>query len=356
MRKHFPHLKCIMLVIFPLVLFGIPSIDSQAASKKFTLTFATNTAPVDYRGTAEKIWIEEIEKHTKGMVQIKPYWGESLLKGKEILKGVQDNVTNFGQVNINYYPKRLLTNSVIVLFQEGPKKFENILWIYHKFYNEIPAMNAEFEKFNQKPIFSYTVLPAATCFTQQVRTLDDFKGKRIRAASRWALAVLKGTGATPVSVPWGDCYMALQTKSIEGVYTNYDSLHRTKLYEPAPYVYVTKQLWMPTPYLININLNIWKKLPKDVQGQIGEARKAAESRVGGLYGKWFDKIVEEERKLGCTVTIATDKEIDQWTSMPEVRQIQEQWLTEVKKAGLKDAEKVLQRVGEIVRAGIAKEK
>jgi TRAP-type C4-dicarboxylate transport system substrate-binding protein len=356
MKRIFSLSARIILVIFPLILFGISLSDSLAASKKFTLTFATNTAPVDYRGTVEKLWIEEIEKHTKGMVKIQPYWGESLLKGKEILKGVQDNVTNFGQVNINYYPKRLLTNSAIVLFQEGPQKFENILWIYHKMYNEIPAMNGEFEKFNQKPIFAYTVLPTATCFTQPVKTLDDFKGKRIRAASRWALAVLKGTGATPVSVPWGDCYMALQTKSIEGVYTNYDSLHRTKLYEPAPYVYVTKQLWMPTPYLININLSTWKKLPKDIQDQISQAGKAAENRVADLYAKWFDKIVQEERKLGCTVTIATDKEIDQWTSMPEVKQIQDQWLTEVKKAGLKDAEKVLRQVEEIVKAGIRKEK
>ncbi len=327
-----------------------------AKSKPIVLTYATNTAPVDYRGKAETIMIEEIEKHTQGKVKVQPYWGQSLLKGKEILKGVKDNVANFGQVNINYYPKRLLTNSVLMLFQKGPMKYENILWVFDTIYGEIPEMNAEFKKFNQKTIFSYTVLPIGICFTKPVTNLDDFKGNRVRAASRWALAVLKGTGATPVSVPWGDCYMALQTKSIEGVYTNYDSLHRTKLYEPAPHVFVLKQLWIPTPYLVNMNLRTWNKLPKEIQAQIEEAGKAARARIGELHAKWFDKVVAEQRKLGCTVTIASDADIDQWMAMPEVKEIQDQWVKEVSDAGLKNADQILKRVDKIIQQGIAREK
>ena len=86
------------------------------AQAKITLTYATNTAPTGLRGVAEKMFVDEIEKQTNGEVKVRAFWGESLLKGKEILKGVQDGVADMGHVNINYYPKRLLLNSGIMLF------------------------------------------------------------------------------------------------------------------------------------------------------------------------------------------------------------------------------------------------
>jgi TRAP-type C4-dicarboxylate transport system substrate-binding protein len=342
--------------VLVLILAGSPLVDAQASAGTITLTYATHTGPTGLRGEVEAMFLEEIEKQTNGRVKVRPYWGSSLLKGKEILKGVNDGVVDMGIVNINYYPKRLILNSGVVLSQQGPVEYENKMWVYSTMFKEIPALDAEFKKFNQKIIYTYSVLPYAISFTKPVASLGEFKGLRIRAASRWALAVLKGTGAVPVSIPWGDCYMALQTKAVEGVYTAYNSLHRVKLDEVAPYVFVFKEIWVGTPYLITVSLDKWNKLPKDIQKEIEAASKVSEKRFAGEYSKWFDKVVAEEKKMGCTITFAKKEEIEQWVNLPEVKEIQEQWTKEAKAAGAKNADVILKRINEIVAEGIKRDK
>lgn len=328
-----------------------------AEAKTITMTYATNTAPTGLRGIAEKMFIDEIERLSEGKVKVRAYWGQSLLKGKEILKGVKDGVAVMGHININYYPNRLVNNSAITLFQRGPVEYANQMWIFDKMYEEIPELTTEMEKYNQKIIYTYSVLPYSGAFTKPVTSLEDYKGLRVRAASRWILTVLGGAGATPVSVPWGDCYMALQTNAIEGVYTNLDSIHRTKLDEVAPNIFICKELWVPTPYLVTINLKKWKKLPKEVQGIIEKAAENSRKKFTSISKSMFDDIIAAQKKAGCNVVVAQKADIDTWTNLKEVQEIKEQWIKEVNQAsGTTKAADILRKVENIVAEGIKRDK
>ena len=55
-----------------------------------TLTFATNTAPNNLRGIAETIFLEELAAQSDGEIEVIPYWGSSLMDGREILGGVRE--------------------------------------------------------------------------------------------------------------------------------------------------------------------------------------------------------------------------------------------------------------------------
>ena len=335
--------------------FSIVFSTSTVLAETIKLTYATNTAPTHLRGEAEKMFLEEIEKQSNGQVKINPFWGQSLLKGKEILKGVKDAVVDMGHVNANYYPKRLILNGSLGLIQQGPVKYNNKMWTYDSIFKEIPQLEEEFKKFNQKIIYYYSVLPLAIAFTDPVVKIADYKGKRIRSSSRWVLAILKGTGAVPVSIPWGDCYMALQTNAIEGVNTNYDSIRRAKLDEVAKNIFVTKELWVSTPYLITMNLDKWKKLPKEIQKNIEDAAIASRARFTNSFEKWFERTVEAQQKMGDTVTLASKEDIDTWVNLPEVKEVEQQWITEAKAGGAGDAEVVLERIKHIVKEGIERD-
>ncbi len=337
------------------VAFSIVFINSTALAKTIKLTYASNTAPTHLRGEAEKMFLEEIEKQSNGQVKVNPFWGQSLLKGKEILKGVNDAVVDMGHVNANYYPKRLILNGSLGLIQQGPVKYNNKMWTYDSIFKEIPQLEEEFKKFNQKIIYYYSVLPLGIAFTKPVVKIADYKGKRIRSSSRWVLAILKGTGAIPVSIPWGDCYMALQTNAIEGVHTNYDSIRRAKLDEVATNIFVTKELWVSTPYLITMNLDKWNKLPKEIQKNIEDAAIASRARFANSYEKWFERTVEDQQKIGDTVTLASKEDIDTWVNLPEVKEVEQQWVTEAKAGGAGDAEAVLERIKQIVKEGIKRD-
>ena len=76
-------------------------------------------------------------------------------------------------------------------------------------------------------------LPGAFTGKNPLTSLDDIEGDKWRAGDKWGLRFLENAGAVPVSVPWGDVYMALQTGVIDGCFTNYDGLHLMKFDEVA---------------------------------------------------------------------------------------------------------------------------
>jgi len=353
--KLFKIAVCFMILV-GLVVCPITFGPAEAKDKPIVLTAATNTAPTGLKGKAEMLFFEEIEKLTNGKVKVEVYWGESLLKGKEILKGAQDGVVNIGNINPNYYPKRMALNGGFILISQGPTEFANIHWAFKKCFAEIPALTKEYDKYGLKVLYVYGLAPLTVTSTLPFTSFEDFKGKKIRASSRWLLGMLKGAGAIPVSVPWGDCYMALQTKTIDAVFTNSDAIHRVKLDEAAPNIFATKELWSATAYTYAINKKTWKKLPKDVQDAMLKAGDTAASRFAEFHAQEWDRVISEQKKAGYKVTLATKADIKKWVSMPVHKTLQKEWVSELKSAGVDNANEVMNRMKEIVAEGVAKDK
>ncbi|MFM2476059.1 TRAP transporter substrate-binding protein DctP [Celerinatantimonas sp. MCCC 1A17872] len=325
--------------------------SSQAFATE-TLTFASNTALSGLRGEAEKGFVDTLEKVSHGEIKVVPYWGGSLLKGNEILDGVKNGVADMGFVNINYYPTRLLLNSAFQLFPEGPEDFNTKMKLYNEIYKQIPQLNQEFAAQGQKIIYSYTYLPYAFISRDTLKTTADIKGKRIRASSRWLLNILDGMGATPVSVPWSDTYQALQSGTIDGVMTNYDSLHRVGMDQIAPNILTTKKLWVAVPILITINQSKWDQLSPKMKGYFNEARKVATQKFGQYYNKSFNKIVYLEKKAGYHVNAATPAEINAIVTSPAIKKNRDLWLKDAKQKNAKNPEQILDKMGALIKQSL----
>jgi len=320
-----------------------------------TLSLADSTAPVGLRGEGVRFLVEEIEKHTGGKVKVQVHWGSSLLKEKEILSGIQDGVVDIGYLNPNYYPTQMRVSGAFSLFPKGPKKFRNISWFYAQSYEQIPELKEELERLKLKAIYINTILPVAIVSTKPFTSFEDFKGKKIRSASRWALAQLEGAGAIPVSIPWGDCYMALQTGTIDAVFTNRDGEHRTKLDEVAPHIYAMKQIWVSIPFIYAMNIDRWNDLSPELQQQIIAAGNAAVLRFEELWeGEWA-KVDAAQRKMKTVITDATPADIEKWATMPVIRELQQVWVKEATAAGVKNADRVLPKMEALLEKAAARD-
>ena len=349
-------MKLLYSLFWCLLVIVILSLNPQeATSKTLKLKFATNALPNYLRGQAEQSFLKEVEKQTEGELSFITYFDSILLKGEEILDGVASGTVDLGHLNIAYYPKRLILNSAIYLIQRGPTQYDNIMWVYDKIYQDLPALNEEIEKFNQKIIYSYPVLPTAVCFNKPVKSFSDFRGKRIRSASRWALEIMKGMGVVPISAPQSLCYLGLKSNAIEGVLTRYGGIYLGKLDEVAKHIFIARELWTPIPYIITINLDIWKQLPKSTQKKIEVAAVIARNNFRSEYSKWFEWYLNDQKSRGCTIVFADENDIQLWTGLPEVDRIKEQWIAEAKSVGMNSAEKILGRIDEIVDEGIVRD-
>jgi len=339
-----------------LFILCIISAVSFASEEPIKLTLADSTAPVGLRGNGVKLFLEEVEKHTNGKVQIDVYWGESLLKAKEILKGVKEGVVDMGFINPNYYPKQLLVNGSFAIYPRGPKKFSNVIKLWKRCFEEIPEFNQELQLMNQKTIYINGVLPYAVVSTKPFTSFEDFRGKRIRSSSRWTLDMLEGAGAIPVSVPWGDCYMALQTGTIEGVITNIDGEHRTKLDEAAPNIFTIREMWSSTPMLYTINIDKWNSLPPDIQSQLLEAGRSASLRFSEIHNAEWGRVVNEQKELGYTIASASPEDIEKWMAMPVIDRVKEEWSKEAKEKGIENAKQIVDQISKIIDEVIENEK
>lgn len=345
--------KVNLVVIFVLILSMF--FVSNVLAKTITLTLSETDPPTSIVGVYVNTIKNEIETRTEGQVKVDVYWAESLLTGKENLKGVKDGVVDIGKVVPTHFPEELFVYGIFNIFPCGPTKFENIYEIITRAHEEIPYLNEEFTAQNQKVLGFRLMMPSSVFSTEPFTSFEDFKGKRIRAASRWWLAFLKGAGAIPVYLPYGDCYMALETGNIEGVYTNVDALFRTKMHEPAPNIFLTRELWTPTPTVYTINMEKWDSLPDNIKKDIEDSFEAVIGIFAEAYDNEWENIVSQLEEGGQVVTMATKEDIQKWVSMPIIEESQAQWISEAEDFGIDNAEEIVNRMKVLIQQGIDKE-
>jgi TRAP-type C4-dicarboxylate transport system substrate-binding protein len=330
---------------------------TSVAMSATVLRYADHDPPSGLRVNSVKLWFKLIEEETDGRVKVKPFFGGAMGKASEALKLVADGSVDMAFVFPDFYPKQLKANNIFKLFPQGPGSWENISWIYNKVYETIPLFSEELAKQNQKALYITSAVPAAMCATYPVNSIDDLKGKKWRASSRWHLAYLKAMGATPVSVPWGDCYMALQTGIIDGVLTDYDGLHDTKLDEAAPNIFVSPKTWFGSPFLHTINLDTWNSLSKqDQDGILRAAKKISETVFGPMHVEEYGKIIEAEKKAGVKIVFWKESDLDKWNNNNSVTTVRQIWSDEAKQAGVTDADEVMENVRKIVEEAVDREK
>ena len=73
---------------------------------------------------------------------------------------------------------------------------------------------------------------------------DDLKGFKIRVppSPLWT-AMFKSLGASPVSIPWGETYSALQTKVADGLENPLAGIFFAKMHEVGKYISNTNHMW-----------------------------------------------------------------------------------------------------------------
>lgn len=96
--------------------------------------------------------------------------------------------------------------------------------------------------------------------TKPITTPDDFKGFKIRVppSPLWT-AMFKSIGASPVSVPWGETYTALQTKVADGLENPLAGIYFAKMHEVGKFLSTTNHMWDGFWFLSN--RRSWESMP-----------------------------------------------------------------------------------------------
>ena len=296
----------------------------------------------------KNVWLPEIEKQSGGKIAIQDFWGGALMSAKEQLKGTGDGVTDLSFIYPGHYPAQLPAHSVFNLFPRGPKTFTDMIKLYRDVYAQVPEFKAELKKANVMTVMITAGLPGAFVGKKPLKSIDDIVGDKWRAGGKWKLKFLENAGATPVAVPWGDVYVALQTGTIDGCFTNYDGLHLMKFDEVAQNLLISKEMWYATPFIHLMNIDKFNGLSKDMQDAILKASEIAEQKFNAVYDAAFDQVKSEELASGYKVTEMSAADLDKWESADKLGALQAEWIAESEKAGLKTAAQVMEKVKALI--------
>lgn len=109
-----------------------------------------------------------------------------------------------------------------------------------------------------------------------VKTLDDFKGLKLRSGVLQNIWVLEQVGANPVRIPGGEIYMALRLGTIDGAEFGVPSTDWNMKFHEITKYQVTPAGWhqVGTVSDLMINMDAWKKLPADLQAIVQSAAQA----------------------------------------------------------------------------------
>ncbi len=109
-----------------------------------------------------------------------------------------------------------------------------------------------------------------------IKTLDDFKGAKLRTGVLQTIWVMEQIGAKPVRIPGGEIYMALKLGTIDGAEFGAPSTDWGLKFQEITKFWVTPMGWhqVGTVSDLMINMDAWKKLTPDLQAIVEQAATA----------------------------------------------------------------------------------
>ncbi len=306
----------------------------EETPKSWTLQFATFWPAVDFQvEQGHKAWAKEISDRvaaeTPHSISFEWHPQGSLLGATEIYNGVAAGVADIGTTCPNY----TMGMFPLTLGLELPGyRNDNALVAsvtMHEAWKASPELQNEYK--DVEVMFFWATGPGDFITKTPVRKLEDLAGQQIRSAGGTALAVA-ALGATPVAMPMGEAYNALQSGIVSGILGPTDILKGFKLADVTKYI--TK-----TPFVYNVifvkvmNKETWNSFPPSVQKIFRE--------VNEKYVIEYGKLRTDHTILGQQFAIETrghevfeldEAERERW--IEKILPIPQKWVEDTAAKGL----------------------
>lgn len=289
-----------MPFLFLALLFSTPG---AVRADVITLRYATYLPP-SYIEIFEGInrFVEVVNTKGQGKIKVELFDSEKLLKAKELFSGLTMGTVEAVSVPMVYWHGTFPLSQGLSL----PNIWNGNLERYYKAMEPgSPIADLLNEDFGRKNIFVVLGLcdgnEVLWTKGKPVNKPDDMKGLKIRTSGLIPAEVLKRLGASPVDMPSGDMYTALQRGTIDGIFGSIMTIHSRGMHEQLDYManYPFEDFG---PLIIAFRKDWYDKLPMDVRDIVDEASR--EYRVA-MYNKTVEVMKERVEFIKSQVQIIT---------------------------------------------------
>jgi TRAP-type C4-dicarboxylate transport system substrate-binding protein len=303
---------------------------SQAKDNPIKLRCYYHASPVGGQAEFYKEWIKKVGEATKGRLDIVFYPGASLGPPMEAFKMIESGAVDMGCVIPGFFPGRFPLTDVIQLPFLGLPSAVVGSRVYWDLYEKFPEVRKEFQ--NVKVLILYSDSPTPIGSNKPIRVAEDMKGMKIRSLSGSPQELIKALGGSPVLMPPGEIYTSMERNVIDGWMISWEACIGHRLQEVTNY-FTTSNVYQPALCFL-MNLDVWEKLPPDIQKIIENYSYAAGAE---FFGKEFDRFGEEgvsmvQKMKGKEIIRLSSDQEEKWKGicMP----IWDKWVADTEAKGL----------------------
>ncbi len=248
--------KIVATIVATLLIFS----SSVFAADKHKFKMATSWGGGPLMEIGAKAFADNVKRMSNGRIQIEVFPSGTLGPGLKVSETVKNGVADMGHTWIGYDWGK---DKTAVLFggYAGSSDTEKMLhWLYR-------AGGAELQREFRDQKFGLISIPLFVRTSEvflhsrkPVKTLSDLQGLKLRTAGAW-LEISKGMGASPVTMPGGEVYTALERGTIDA--TEWGTLYENKspgFHKVTKYVIIPGVHQPTAPFELLINKKAWGKL------------------------------------------------------------------------------------------------
>jgi len=317
----------LLLSILFLSLFFVafPGISS-AADAAIKLNYS-NFFPAPHKNSIlAESWCKEIEKRTNGKVAISYFPGGTLTPAAQTYDSVVTGISDIGFSVFAYSRGKFPLLEVIDLplgYKSGVQATDLVNAFYAKFQPK--------ELDEVKVMYLHAHGPGFIHSKAPISTLDDFKGKKIRA-SGIANKIVTALGGVPVGTTMPETYEALRTGIVEGSVAPMEALKGWKWGEVVSSSTLNYASAYSTALFVVMNKEKWATLPPDVQKAFAEVNQEWAVKQGKTWDEIDAEGMEFVKTKGNKIINLSPAEDAKWAE--KVKPMLDEYVANAKSKGL----------------------
>jgi tripartite ATP-independent transporter DctP family solute receptor len=282
MSRRIPLFACLALLALSLA----PA-SAQTFRPKAEYTMQVNVGPVyDWSLGAQK-WADLIREKTSGRLNVKPYFGSSLLAGKQTnwFQAVSEGSIDFAvesTINASSVIKSMNLFSLPFFINTYPNvdRIENGK-AGKKIIQDMEKGGVKFLAWGENGFRQ------VTNSKRPITRPEDMRGTKMRVVgSPIFIDIFKALGSDPVSMNWADAVTAFQQGVVDGQENPKSILTVVKIWEY--HKYMTNWNYLVDPLVFVVNERVWRQFPADIQKAVEEAAVEAAAYEKALARAWLD--------------------------------------------------------------------
>jgi TRAP-type C4-dicarboxylate transport system substrate-binding protein len=309
-----------------------PSIARAQGAPQFTFRLHSFSSPTSLDHTLHlDRWAERIAAASGGRIKIEVYPAMQLGgQARDLVQQLEDGVVDMIWTVPGFTPGRFMGVEGLELpflntglsTTQSPAAFAYIQ--KHLADNEFRGIKVIGINATDRALVHTTRKP--------IRSLEDFKGLRLRVAGRWIGEAVTALGGTPVGIALPGVYEALSRGQVDGMLINWAITQPYRFYEVAKFHTEPPGGLFQGMILTLMNQRSYNRLPPDLKAVVdADAGEGLSRRLGEIWDSQTKGAVDATRAAGNEIIEISAAEKARWQQA--VQPVYDAWIGEMNRRG-----------------------